>query len=323
MPETLGAPFKFAQIAEPLGVVDQDRLAGIRTTLGGAPAAIPLETVVKVPELGARRTGMTEVVVNDWSGYLLFLSLLGSIDSTFDASGSGTDYGGRGTATAWWTFEGLRDDGTPWKLSRGNRWVSKFQVGLAAALNPGFQLDTLIYNPWEQITVTKAKVTLTLEKAVKLYTIKEILVAKGNGAFRAKNRVSVQRGSKLRVRVVLRKFQGGTKTVDYVFRIPKKGKIPGQLIFSGSSVFFEDQCYGGGCFVDGGDYSFLDGFDGQLEGYKRSPRNDQLYGSLRYGRKLAARRSTRLDGVVAGFQGIVLLPGGGVGGPIGIFDRPR
>ncbi len=323
VPETLGAPFKFAQIAEPLGVIDQDRLAGVRTSLGGAPAAIPLETVVRVPELGAERTGLTEVVANDWSGYLMFLSLLGSIESTFDATGSGTDYGGRGTAAAWWTFEGLRDDGTPWKLERGNRWVSKFQIGLAAALNPGFQLDTLIYNPWEQITVTKAQVTLSLEKAVKLYTIKEILVAKGNGAFKARNRVSVQRGSKLRVRVVLRKFQGGTKTVDYVFRISKTRKIPGQLVFSGSSVFFEDQCYGGGCFVDGGDYSFLDGFDGQLEGYKNAPRNDQLYGSLRYGRKLAAKRSTRLDGVVVGFQGIVLLPDGSVGGPISIFDRPR
>ena len=133
----------------------------------------------------------------------------------------------------------------------------------------------------------------------------------------------MQRGSKLRVRVVLRKFQGGTKTVDYVFRISKTRKIPGQLVFSGSSVFFEDQCYGGGCFVDGGDYSFLDGFDGQLEGYRNQPRNDQVYGSLRYGRKLAAKRSTRLDGVVVGFQGIVLLPDGSVGGPISIFDRPR
>ena len=207
-------------------MIDQDRLAGLRTSLGGAPPAIPLETVVKVPELGASRTGLTEVVANDWSGYLLFLSLLGSIDSTFDASGSGTDYGGRGTASAWWTFEGLRDDGTPWKLERGNRWVSKFQIGLAAALNPGFQLDTLIYNPWEQITVTKAQVTLSLEKAVKLYTIKEILVAKGNGAFKARNQVSVKRGSKLRVRVVLRKFQGGTKTVDYVFRIRKTARCP-------------------------------------------------------------------------------------------------
>jgi hypothetical protein len=321
--ETLGAPFKFAQIAEPLGVVDQDRLSGLRASLGGAPPAIPLETVVNVPELGAQRTGLTEVVANDWSGYLLFLSLLSSIDSTFDASGSGTDYGGRGTASAWWTFEGVRDDGTPWKLDRGNRWASKFQIGLAAALSPGYQLDTLIYNPWEQITVTKAKVVITLEKAVKLYTIKEIQVATGKGSFRkAKRGVSVQRGTKLRVRIVLRKFQGGTKTVDYAFRIPKKGKIPGQLVFSGSRPFFEDPCYGGYCFVDEGDYNFLDGFDGQLSGYQSYPRNDQLYGTLRYGRKLAAKRSTRMDGVVVGFAGVVLLPDGTVGGPISIFDRP-
>jgi hypothetical protein len=323
VPESLGAPFKFAQVAEPLGVIDQDRLAGVRISLGGAPSAIPVQTIVNVPELGARREGLTEVVANDWAGYLTFLSIVAGVDSVFDASGSGTDFGGRGTVTAWWTFEGTRDDGTPWKIDRGNRWVSKFQIGLVAALNPGFQLDSLIYNPTEQITITSAKVSLKVEKEVKLYTIKDVLVAKGNGRFHAKSRVSVQRGSKLRVRVVLRKFTGGTKNLDYTFRMPKKGKRLGRLEFFGSRPFFEDQCYGGACFVDDGGFDFLGGFDAQLDGYRSAPRNDQVYGSFRLGSRLAARRSTRLDGVVVGFAGVIVLPDGTPGGPISIFDRPR
>ncbi len=322
VPETLGAPFKFAQIAEPLGVIDQDRLSGVRVSLGGAPAAIPIDTLVNAPDLGVSRAGHTDVLVNDWAGYLTFASLLGSVTSTFDASGSGTDFGGRGTVTAWWTFEGTRDDGTPWKLDRGNRWVSKFQIALLAGLNPGFQLDSLIYNTSEQIKVTSAKVTLTVEKAVKLYTIKDVLVAKGNGRFHAKRRVSAKPGSKLRVRVVLRKFQGGTTNVDYTFRVPK-GKRAGRLLFSGSRPFYEDQCYGGGCFLDDEGFDLLGGFDGQLAGYQHALRNDQVYGSLQVGGRRAAKRTTRLDGVVVGFAGVVVLPDGTPGGPISIFERPR
>ena len=320
VPDPVNGPFKFAEIAEPLGVVDQDRLAGLRASLGGAPAAIPIETIVNVPELGVEHHGLTQVVVNDWTGYLTFASLLAGIDSAFDSSGSGIDYAGRGTALAYWTFDGKRADGTPWRFQRGNRYVSKFAISPTVAINPGFQLDSLIYNPSEEITVTSAKVALTVEKAVKLYTIKKILVAVGNRPFLARTKVAVRRGMKLRVRVVMQQFEGGTKTMDYVYRLPRNRPPGSSIVFYGSSPFYEEQCYGGFCFVGDDFFDPPTDFDQVLDAYKASPRNDVLNGAVVLGRQVTGIRKSRLDGVVVGFRGIRLLQDGSAGGGFGYFD---
>jgi hypothetical protein len=323
VPDPVNGPFKFAEIAETLGVVDQDRLAGLRATLGGAPAAIPIRTEVNVPELGVHRQGLTEVVVNDWAGYLTFAALLAAIDSAFDASGTGTDFAGRGTASVWWTFEGTRSDGSPWRLSRGNRYVSKVGISPPAAINPGFMLDSLIFNPTEQIKVTSANVSLTVEKAVRLYTIKDVLVAVGSGRFHARSHVAVRRGTKLRVRVVLRKFEGGTKNMDYTFRLPKNRPPGGSIVFFGSVPFFEEQCYAGFCFVGGDFFEPPDDFGDLVEAYQQAPRNDVLNGTLLLGRRFSGARKSRLDGVVVGFRGVRLLSDGSAGGTFGYFRAEK
>jgi hypothetical protein len=301
VPDPVYGSYKFAEIAETVGVVDQDRLAGLRVALGGAPAAVPIRTVVNVPELERRREGLTEVVVNDWAGYLTFASLLAGMDSTFDASGTGADFGGRGTASLWWTFEGTDSDGTPWRLNRGNLYTSQSSILEPVALDPGITLDSLIWNSSEQIKVTSAKVAVTVEKAVRLYTIKEVLVGTGNSRLRARGRIAVHRGSKLHVRVVLRKYQGGTKALNYTFRIPRNRPVSGTLVFAGANA------------LDEGFYPYGGDFDSQLDYFQHYPRNDQLVGGIVHRRKLEGERRTRLDGVVYGFRAVVLLPDGTAG----------
>jgi hypothetical protein len=262
---------------------------------------VPIRTVINVPELSRSREGLTEVVVNEWAGYLTFASLLAGMDSTFDASGSGMDFGGRGTASLWWTFEGTHADGSPWRLQRGNRYASQSSILEPVALEPGIMLDSLIWNSSEQIQVTSAKVAVTVEKAVRLYEIKDILVGLGSGRLRARGQIAVHRGSQLHVRVVLRKYQGGTKNVDYTFRIPRHGPVSGTLLFASATEF-----------DDGSSPSGSD-FDSQLDFFQHFPRNDQLVGGILRGRSLTGRRSTRLDGVVQGFRAVTLLPDGTAG----------
>ncbi len=102
------------------------------------------------------------------------------IDSTFDASGSGIDYAGRGTALACWTFDGT---------ARGRHAVAvparqplRLEVrGLAhGRAQPRVPARHPDLQPVRGDHRDERQGPLTLEKAVKLYTIKEILVAMGN-----------------------------------------------------------------------------------------------------------------------------------------------
>jgi hypothetical protein len=298
VPDAVYGSFKFAEIAEPLGIVDQDRLAGLRVSLGGTPEAIPIRTVINVPELGRRHEGLTEVALNEWGGYLTFVSLLAGMDSTFDSSGSGGDFGGRGTANLWWTFEGTRGDGTPWKLERGNRYTSRSSILEQVAFEPAIMLDSLIWNDSEQIKVTSAKVAVTAEKAVRLYTIKDVLVGTGNGKLRARGRLAVHRGSKIHVRVILKQFEGGTKTLRYTFRMPNNQRPRGTLVFASAG------------YLEEGYFPYGEDFDSQLDFFQHFPRNDQLTGGIIRHRQLESIRKTRLDGVVRGIRLVVLFPDG-------------
>jgi len=178
-------PYKLANVAESLGTVDQDRLAGIRATFGAAPATFPVHSVVNAPDLGRRHEGESQIAMADWASTVTLYQLFGELEATADSAGTGFDSAGKGTVSAWWTFQGTREDGTPWSISRGNRWVSKLGVDFTAAFQVAIQLDTLIANTVEDVKVTNVKVSLTREAAFNLYSVKRLLVSKNGGRFRS------------------------------------------------------------------------------------------------------------------------------------------
>ena len=99
--------YKLANIAESLGTLTQDRLAGIAGVLGDPPAGSPVTSTVTDLDLGRTRTGQSEAIFPDFLPFLAFSHLFQNVDVTIDRIGAGSssiDYAIRGT----------RDGGVPW-----------------------------------------------------------------------------------------------------------------------------------------------------------------------------------------------------------------
>jgi len=297
VPETLGAPYKLATVEETLGSLDQDRLAGVRGRLGELPAATPIRSVTEVPELGRSRVGNSEVVPLDWASTATYYHLWSSYDSEFDAFGPGS-------AVLWWTFEGLREDGSPWRLSRGNRLAAFFYVSEEAAFLPAIQLDELVFNPWEDITVTDVNVRASLETPLRAYRIASLKVSKNGRRFRALNQVAARPGTRLRVRVTLRPVEPGpNRVVDLPFRIPRNAFPYGHIQVGGpaNDFFWEFE----------EDIDDEGSFDELLAELQTEQRNDVLAGRLMLGSgplRQRALRQERLTSVVLGQRRIRIVP---------------
>jgi len=304
-------PFKLANVAESVGTVDQDRLAGIRATFGAAPATFPVDSVVNAPDLGRRHEGESQIAMADWASTVTLYQLFGELQSTADSAGTGFDSAGRGTVSAWWTFSGTREDGTPWTISRGNRWVSRLGVDFTAAFMVAVQLDALIANTVEDIKVTNVKVSLTREAAFNLYSVKRLLVSKNGGRFKSVSSVGVRPNTRLRVRAILHPFSGGPdRVVQLRFRITAR-TMGGLILVGGTrSQFFED-CFGNeACFVfDEGEGA--SDFDGLLAQQADVLRNDSLISAFVSSRgRQSSLHQVRQPGVVVGLRAIRLHPEG-------------
>jgi hypothetical protein len=299
-PETLGSPYKVANVGNLLGLLDQDRLAGVRSILGFAPHVTPITTLTKVPELNRTRSGETDFVPQDWAGTTLLYHLMGNYDSTFDAQG-------RGSASSWWVFEGTREDGSPWRLSRGNRFAST-ELTFETAYSIALQLESLQANPWEDVEVTSVDVETTLESQMRTYRIGTVSVSKNGGKFKKASAVRVKPGTRLRVRVVLKPQGGGAdKVVELPVRMPRDAYPSGYLVVQGGGGFDEFFFY-----EEEGE---IDSFDDLLDFFRTLPRNDVLSASIQledeFGIVERSPRRTRLDRVVSGLKLIRLRPARG------------
>ena len=119
-------PFKLASVAETVGVVDQDRFAGLRARLGEAPPTIPIRSVLVSADSGAFRNGATDVVLPDLASMATFLHLISNVDTSYDSIR-------RGTAALNWTIEGTRANGAPWRLARSDLVVSQSDIAIEEA----------------------------------------------------------------------------------------------------------------------------------------------------------------------------------------------
>ncbi len=300
-------PYKLATAAESLGVFDQDRLAGIRATLGPPPTGAPVRSSVAVPATGASRSGETEVFAPELMGMATFFHVISNVDSIYDAIGGGT-------ATVSWTLEGTRANGAPWRLERSNLLASEFDVAAEAADAIAMEAEMLAGNGVESARVTSVDVQASIDRAVRRYTLAKVYVSKNGGPFRARRSVAVRPGTRLRVRTVLRPFQTAPRRkIDFSFRVPVRRLPFGMLEIGGGGMF------GGGCGDDECEFGPMPGapsFDALLRALARAERDDDLTARLRTGRSVRVQRErrVRLDGVVVGGATIQLRPVRGAGG---------
>ena len=82
--------YKLANIAEGVGTLTQDRLAGIAGVLGTAPDGSPVTSTVTDLDLGRTRTGESKAIFPGFLPFLSFSHLLQNVDVTIDRIGPGS-----------------------------------------------------------------------------------------------------------------------------------------------------------------------------------------------------------------------------------------
>ena len=288
--------YKLSTVTGGVGVIDQDRLAGLRSVLGLTPPQIPITTSVHVPDLGNEREGTSAAVTSEITPLVAFFHNLGSIDVTFDAIAEGS-------ASASWTITGTRADGSPWELSRSNLYASEDDIGYEAQSEIESHLFSLFYNGVEDVEFTDIDTEFTVEEKVRKFSIVKVLASKNGRPFRDLEAIIVRRGATIALRVILRPFdRSGDQAVDMSVTVPRWVRVGGSIEVEGgpSSSDFEFECafFGEDCSDEGDTKTF----DELLLDLEAARKNNLLIATLRAGKEGGVRWRDRalLDQVVQG-----------------------
>jgi hypothetical protein len=306
------APFKVGTVDGLIGVVDQDRLAAIRATLGEIPELIDITSTVLAVDTGRTRDGLTQAVLSEWVPGLAFTHMFSNIDVVFDAIGEGS-------SSLSWTVSGTTESGQSWELNRSNAYVSEYDISFDSLWELERLLFTLERNKFEEIEFTGVDVSAEVDDDVRRYQIKGVKVARNNGKFRATKFLDVRRGDLVRLRVTLEPFDdSANKIVNLAVRVPRRARGPETLQVRGGE-------FGGGVFCLFGNKctdqlgNKIDSLDELIAALENAPRNDELRAMI-LGRRntIKAQDSEVLDQVVRGRKRIQLFVSGSGGGKKGL-----
>ncbi len=308
--DPLFGPYKFAAVTDPLGVVDQDRLAGIRTQLGSPIRTVPITQDTTSLDTGLSRTGGETDVVQGadvgFEGSLPFLAWMHSIsniDAVFDqVSGGGSRIS--------WTIRGVKKpSGRDWKLARSNRWVSNGDISQTSASELFFTLLALDGQRLARIRFTGVDARVAVTEQINKLTIRKVLWSTHGSRYRPARRLRVDPGQRIFARVRMRPSAGGrAQTASMKFRVPRRAGRVGLVTIGGGGsgkqgdplCVLEHAC---------GGHGKAKSFAALLAKLRHRPHNSDLVGQLDAGRR--TQRVIRHEGqVVDGQSRLVLLTGG-------------
>lgn len=273
-------PFKLANLAEAHGVVDQDRIAGLRGIEGATPAnLIPITSHFENRDLGSSRDGETTAITQGGvagffnrqfgASFFSLVHTMSNIDSVFDEWWDGT-------SIVEWTIEGTRKNGSPFQLEFDNMYWDNYYLSWYTASRLSRQVGRIGDNPrasFDGIEVDAVHIEgeVTAEKL----TANIIGIESSSSlqpAMTARNRVRVRAGSTLSLRVILKTAAGAEESVDLDIEIPNRASGQGPLVARGYCYF------GGYCpapsFIDSENLAEL------LHSYRNQPRNNEVRVSL-------------------------------------------
>jgi hypothetical protein len=287
VPDPLG-PFKMANVTDPLGTLDQDRIAGVRA-VDGQPPSIPVTTATSSLDSGLSRVGKTDVVFKDAFPELAYMHVTSNIDSVFDKIGSGS-------ASYDWTIDGMRQDGSPWTLHKTNMYVSDFDLSIDSAFQLYDELYQIAYYPNEKVAITGVQASIDLDETVRKYDLKEVQYCRAGACQTMQNFDSIDRrpGQTLRFRAVLQPSDGSPdQTVRLRLGIPPRARAGATVRIGGGTgcIYLFGEC---------GDDPAT--FDKLLSHLRRQKPNDVLAAQLFTGKKGRVRDhvDTLFDHLVSG-----------------------
>lgn len=293
--------YKLANVAESVGVLTQDRLAGIVAELGDGPRGAPITSRVRDLDSGRTRSGRSEAIFPDFLPFLSFIHLFQNIDVTIDRIGAGS-------SAITYAIRGTRDGGATWELRRSTSYADRFDISFGSVFEVASTAEILEGFTGEDVKVTSIDVPkLDVKSAFEQYDVTRLLVWNGS---RYVNRefVSGRPGQTIRLRAVLRPVHfTGTKNVDLSLRVPLNARRSGFIqVVGGGSIspeipcfIIEDEC------IDDTEQSF----DSLLRALRNQPPGNAVVAQLRLGgaETLRAQAVSEQDAVVSGGRAIGFL----------------
>jgi hypothetical protein len=263
-PDSLGAPFKVANFADPAGTISQDHLTGITGFFGATPAGTAITS--DVTYAGRNRVGSSTVTVPAAWPSVAFFQQLANHDRVIDAIR-------RGSESQSWVITGSQG-GTPFTFSHSDRFTSSYDI----AFDASYELADLVYllSSVEGVDLDSVTVDGDVTNSSATYAVR------GNeqrvkGEWRKvnnRNPATVRAGGTLKLRVVLRGSDGSTARVPYSFKIPRRAAgSRGQVFLTGGNYFFSEDFF----YDEFGGAKSLDDIKAYIDGLLR---NDEIAAQL-------------------------------------------
>ena len=124
--DSLGAPFKVANLGDPAGTITDDHRTGITGRFVDVPDTTDITS--RVTYDGETRTGASHVSVSQATAATTFYELIGNHDRVVDGQIPGSE-------VLSWTIDGHRADGSAFSLSVTDRYVSDGDITFDAAVD--------------------------------------------------------------------------------------------------------------------------------------------------------------------------------------------
>jgi hypothetical protein len=303
-PSNLYGAFKIANLTDLHGIIDQDRLTGIRGIEGVEPDSVPVTSVVANPDVVSIREGETTVFRQATDSFLWLpdiaaFHLLGNQDAVFDRLGDGT-------VSLRFVLEGIGPDGETFRVVRPNMHFSEFDVSFESIFELYAFLFEIQDNPFGPVSFSSvhAESTITQEHL----TAEIVRVESASSVqpdFRERARLRVRPRDTISLRVFLLP-EGATdeEMVELLVSMPRS-RFGGSLAVGGGGAdsclfcFFEEE--------DGGEEDTPATFEKLLRNLRRTHRNNDLVASLRVGGGRPRESISRTDSVILGEEQVEII----------------
>ena len=221
--------YKLASYSSKVGLISQDRGAGVLGTTEETPVMIPVEITINEKDLNRVITTKAEIIPDN---------MLFATSAVLEGFDRGLDRLGAGTAKVKFSIKGK---GLPYTLERSNFFYSYVDISALSVSELAEALDLLLYNDYYDVELSEvtvhADITENRKTAVITNTTATSVIAKP--------------GDDIFVLVQIRPFRGEPETISVNLPIPKDitpGKVkvtvrPGTSISSidDSSVNVSDK----------------------------------------------------------------------------------
>jgi hypothetical protein len=231
--ESLGAPFKMANLGAPVGTITDDHRTGITGFFGDKPATTEVSSVVGFE--GRSRAGSTQVSVQDFLPDTAFYENLLNHDAVIDGATEGSEL-------QTWSISGDRN-GRDFEFASQNRYASDSDITWASAWEVA-DLAWMI-GSIPGVTIDDIDVASEVTSDSSTFELKRLEQRRGGEWTKVGKDAPViaRSGSTLRMRAIL---ADGTSTKAAPFRVNipanTRGSM-GRLFVSGSGgdFFFEEE----------------------------------------------------------------------------------